>query len=110
MRAGYCASALLLTFACANAEENHTPQTLAILYHFEHPYAERALREAERELKALIGDETVKLEWHNRGDFEGRPTFSNIVVLNFQGACDPRADSSFNGLMDSWLARMHVID
>src|SRR5450631_739612 len=99
MRAGFCASALLLTFACANAEERHTPQTLAILYHFEQPYAKRALKETERELKALIGDETVKLEWHDRGDFEGKRTFSNIVVLNFQGACNPQSDSSFNGPM-----------
>ncbi len=110
MRAGYCAAAMLLTFACANADESHTPQTLAILYHFEQPYAERALNETERELNALMGDATVKLEWYDRGDFEGKPTFSNIVVLNFQGACDPRSDSSFNGPMDSWLARMHVID
>jgi hypothetical protein len=110
MRAGYCASALLLTFACANAEDSHTPQTLAILYHFEQPYAERALKETERELRSLIGDQTVKLEWHDRGDFEGKSTFSTIVVLNFQGACDPRSDSSYDGPMDSWLARMHVID
>ena len=110
MRAGYCAAALSLTFACANAEESHTPQSVAILYHFEQPYAERALKETERELKTLIGDETIKLEWHDRGDFEGKSTFSTIVVLNFQGACDPRPDSSFNGPMDSWLARMHVID
>jgi hypothetical protein len=110
MRAGYCAAALSLTFACASAQESHTPQTLAILYHFEQPHAERALKETERELKNLIGDETVKLEWHDRGDFEGRSTFSTIVILNFQGACDPQSDSSYDGPMDSWLARMHVIE
>ena len=108
MRAQYCAVGLLFTFACANAEEIHTPQTLAILFRFEQPYAERALKETERELKALIGNEAIKLEWYDRSDFEGKSTFSSIVVLNFQGNCDPRSASSFNGPMDSWLARMHV--
>ena len=110
MRARYCAAALSLTFACASAQDSSTPQTVAILYHFEQPYAQRALQETERELKALIGGDTLALEWHDREDFEGKPTFSKIVVLNFQGACDPRSDSSFDGPMDGWLARMHVID
>jgi|SRR5579872_688311 len=110
MRAGYCAAALSLTFACASAQESHTPQTLAILYHFEQPYAGRALKETERELKTLIGDETVKLEWYDRGEFEGKSTFSTIVVLNFHGVCDPQSNSLFKGPMSSWLARMHVID
>jgi hypothetical protein len=110
MRARYCAAALLLTFACASAQESHTPQTLAILFHFEQPYPEHTLRETERELNALIGDETVKLEWHDRASFEGKSTFSTIVVLNFLGTCDPRSESMFNGPMDSWLAHMRVFD
>lgn len=110
MRAGYCAVGLLLTFACANAEESYTPPTLAILFHFEQPYAERALKETERELKALMGGETIKLEWHDRGGFEGKSTFSSIVVLNFLGNCDPQSESSFNGPVDGWLARMHVFE
>jgi hypothetical protein len=110
MRAGYCASALLLTFACANAEEKHPSRTLAILYNFEQPYSQGALKDTERELKDLIGDDTVKLEWHDRTDFEGKSTFSTIVVLKFLGNCDPRSDSSFNGPMDSWLARMRVFE
>ena len=110
MRAKYCAAGSLFILACARAQDSSIPPTLAILYHFEQPYAERALKETERELKALIGDETVKLEWHDRSSFEGRSTFSTIVVLNFQGACDPRSDSSFNGPKNGWLARMHVSD
>jgi hypothetical protein len=110
MRARYCAAGLLFTFACANAEESHTPQTLAIVFHFEQPYAERTLKETERELKALLGDEAVKLEWHDRRDFEGRSTSANIVILNFLGNCDPQSNSSFSGPMDSWLARMRVLD
>jgi hypothetical protein len=110
MRARYCAVGLLFTFACANAEESPTPRTLAILFHFEQPYADRTLQETERELKALIGEHAIKLEWHDRRDFEGKSTFANIVVLNFRGNCDPRSDSSFSGPMDSWLARMDVFD
>lgn len=110
MRAEYCAAALLLTFACASAQESHTPQTVAILFHFEQPYPERTLKEAERELNTLIGDETAKLEWHDRSSFEGQPTFSTIVVLNFLGTCDPRSEVAFSGRMDSWLARMRVFD
>jgi hypothetical protein len=109
MRAGYCAVGLLVTFACANAEENHPSKTLAILYNFEQPYSQSALKDTERELKALIGD-TVKLEWHDRTDFEGRSTFSTIVVLKFLGNCDPRSDGSFRGSKDSWLARMRVFE
>jgi hypothetical protein len=108
MRARYCALGLLLTFACANAEEIPTPQPLAILFHFEQPYAERTLQETERELKALISDQAVKLEWHDRRDFEGKSTFAKIVVLNFRGNCDPRSESSFNGPLDGWLAHMDV--
>ena len=110
MRAQYCAAGLLLTFACANAGELHTSQTVAILFRFEHPYAERTLKETQRELKALIGDETIQLEWHDRNDFEGKSTFSSLVVLNFQGNCDPRAEGLFNGPMDGWLARMHLFE
>jgi hypothetical protein len=110
MRAKYCASVLLFTLACANAQDGSAKQTVAILYHFEQPYAERALKETLHELKGLIGDKTVKLEWHDRGDYEGKSTFSTIVILNFRGACVPRSDSSYDGPMDSWLARMHVID
>ncbi len=108
MRARYCVAGLLFTFACASARESHTSQALTILFHFEQPYADRTLKETEHELKALIGDDSIKLEWHDRADFEGQPTFSNIVVLNFLGNCDPRSDSTFNGPKDGWLARMHV--
>ena len=110
MRARYCALGLLLTFACASAQESPTPRNLAILFHFEQPYAERTLQETERELKALIGEPAINLEWHDRRDFEGKSTFANIVVLNFRGNCDPRSDSSFDGPMDGWLAHMDVFD
>lgn len=112
MRALYSAVGLLLSFAYANAGDSHTspPQTVAILFQFQQPYAQNALKEAERELKSLISDRTVKLEWHDRSSFEGKSTFSTIVVLNFLGDCDPRSLSSFSGPMDSWLARMHVAD
>src|ERR1700730_2056610 len=110
MRARYCAVGLLFTFACANAEESPTPQSLAILFHFEQRYAEHTLQETERELKGLLGEQAVKLEWHDRRDFEGKSTFANIVVLNFRGNCDPRSNSSFHGPMNSWLARMDVVD
>lgn len=110
MRARYCALGLLFTFACANAQESPTPQALAILFHFDQPYAERTLQETEREVKALIGEQAVQLEWHDRRDFEGKFTFANIVVLNFRGNCDPRSDSSFGGPIGSWLARMDVSD
>jgi hypothetical protein len=108
MRARYCAAGLLLTFASANAGDSHTSKTLTILFHFEQPYAQGALKDTERELKALMGDDAIKLEWHDRGDFEGKPTFAPIVILNFLGNCDPGSERSLNRATDGWLARMHV--
>jgi len=109
MCARYCAASLLLTLAYANAGEIHTSRSLTILFRFEQPYAQPVLRETQRELKTLIGEEGVKLEWRDRDNFGGQST-SKIVVLSFLGNCDPGTGSSFNGPMDGWLARMHVSD
>src|ERR1700722_7219084 len=108
MRAKYCSLGLLFTFACANAEEIPTPQPLKILFNFEQPHSDRTLQETQRELKALLGEQAVKLERPDPRDFEEKSTFANIVILNFRGNCDPRSNSSFNGPsfngpMDTWL-------
>jgi hypothetical protein len=110
MRALYCAAGLLVTFACASGQESHPLQTLAILFQFDHPYANRALAETQRELDTLIKGADVKLEWHDRSHPQPGSSFPNIVVLDFQGSCDPRSKSIFEGPLDGWLARMHISD
>jgi hypothetical protein len=109
MRAWYCASGLLVSFACANGQESHPPQTLAILFQFERPYANRALAEAQRELKVLTKG-VVRLEWHDRGGPQASSSFPNILVLDFVGNCDLQSASQFTGPVEGWLARMHVSD
>jgi hypothetical protein len=101
---------LLISFATANGQDSHPSRTLAILFHFENPYAHRVLKETEHELGRLMEETSVRLEWHDRSSPQGDTAFSNILVLNFLGTCDPRSDSPFNGPPDSWLARMHVSD
>jgi hypothetical protein len=110
MRALYCAAGLLVSFACANGEESHPPQTLAILFQFKQPYANRALAEAQRELDALTKGAAVRLEWHDRGGPQASLSFPNILVLDFLGSCDPRSENKFTGPAAGWLARMHVSD
>ena len=110
MRAWYCAAGLLVSFACANGEESHPPQTLAILFQFEQPYPNRALAEAQRELEVLTKGATVRLEWHARGGPQASSSFSNILVLDFLGSCDPRSENKLAGPAAGWLARMHVSD
>ncbi len=110
MRAWYCAAGLLVSFAYADGQDNLPHQTLAILFQFEQPYANRALVETERELNALTKDVAVRLEWFDRGGPKAKSAFPNVLVLDFLGTCDPRAESAFTGPMDGWLARMHVSD
>ena len=110
MRALYSAAALLLSFACANAGEIHPSPTLTILFQFDQPYAQHALAEAEREVSLLTKDAAVKLEWRDRTATKAGTAFQSILVLNFEGACDPRSERSFTGSLDGWLARMHVSD
>src|SRR5258708_407052 len=111
MRAWYCAAAgLLVSLACASGEEIYTSQTLAILFQFEQPYANRALVETQRELDVLTKGAAVKLEWYDRGGAQARLSFPNVLVLDFVGDCDPRSQSKYTGPLDGWLARMHVSD
>ena len=110
MRAWHCATGLLVSFACANGESIHTSQTLAILFQFERPYANRALVETQRELNVLTRGAAVRLEWYDRGGPQASSSFPNILVLDFLGNCDPRSDSTLAGPVDGWLARMHVSD
>jgi hypothetical protein len=110
MRALYCAAALLVSFACANGEASHTPQTLAILFQFEQPYPNRTLKEAQRELNVLTKGAAVRLKWYDREGPQATSSFPNILVLDFRGNCDPRSENKFTGPLDGWLARMHVSD
>jgi hypothetical protein len=110
MRALFCATGLLVSFACAKGEESHPAQTLAILFRFEQPYVDRALTEAERELNMLTRGAGVKLEWHDRGNAHPGVSFPNILVLDFLGNCDPRSETKYAGPVDGWLARMHISD
>jgi hypothetical protein len=110
MRAWHCASGLLVSFACANGESIHTSQTLAILFQFERPYANRALVETQRELNVLTQGASVRWEWYERGSTKAKSSFPNILVLDFLGDCDPRSATALTGPVDGWLARMHVSD
>src|ERR1700687_3508969 len=103
-----CATGLLASLACASGGEIHPPQTLAILFQFERPFANRALVETERELNALTKGAAVRLEWYDRGGPKARSSYPNILVLDFLGDCNPRSESTFTGPVDGWLARMHV--
>ena len=57
-----------------------------------------------------MGADAIKMEWHDRADFESKPTYSTVVILNFLGNCNPGADSSPSRTVDGWLARMRVFD
>src|ERR1700730_8777237 len=103
MRAWYCATGLLVSFACANGEQNRTPQTLAILFQFERPYANRALMETQRELNVLTKGAAMRLEWYDRGGPKAKSPYPNILVLDFLGNCDPQSESTFTGPVDGWL-------
>ena len=108
MRAWFCAAGLLVSFAYANGQDIRTNSTLTILYQFERPYPNRALAEAERELKVLTKGAGVHLEWFDRSGPQGHSSFPNILVFDFLGSCDPRSENQ--GPTDGWLARMHVSD
>ena len=110
MRAWYCAAGLLISFAFANGEQSHTSQTLAILFQFKQPYANRTLAETQRELEGLTKGAAVRLDWYDRGSLQASSSFPNVLVLDFLGDCDPRSASKTTGPAEGWLARMHVSD
>jgi hypothetical protein len=110
MRAWYCATVLLVSLARANGEQDRTQQTLAILFQFERPHANRTLLETQRELEVLTKGAAVRLEWYDRGGPQAGSSYPNILVLDFLGNCDPRSETTFTGPVDGWLARLHVSD
>src|SRR5258708_6835265 len=87
MCAQSCAVALMVCLLPAFAETNTSSSPIAILFRFDRPYSQAALREMQRELTTLMKPSAVRPEWHDRKDITASASFQKLVLVNFHGRC-----------------------
>ena len=71
----------------ALAGPNAVPSSLTIVYRFAGPYSEKSVDEMKRELRTIMKDSGLEIDWRERGALTDSASFNNLVVVEFRGKC-----------------------
>lgn len=71
----------------ALAGPNAVPSSLTIVYRFAGPYSEKSVDEMKRELRSIMKDSGLRIDWRERGSLADSDSFNNLVVVEFRGKC-----------------------
>jgi hypothetical protein len=76
-----------LSIVNAAARPKITPDPLTIVFRFDGPYSEKSLVEMKRELRTILKDSGIHIDWRDQSNVAAADSFPNLVVVKFRGKC-----------------------
>ena len=61
--------------------------SLTVVYQFDGPYSDKFFQEAKHELRFILLDSGIHVDWRDRSQVSSSESFADLVVVRFRGVC-----------------------